>query len=320
MTEHLFRQRQPQRHQKDGPIDGVEADDVFADDVHVGRPIFCKQRALLALRLVAEAGDVVGERVQPNVHDVAGIEVDGDAPGEGGARHAQILQAGLQEVVDHLVFAREGQDEVGVLVVVLHEAVCVLAHAEEVRLLLGGVHLSAAVGALAVFELRGRPKGLARGAVHPLVRPFIDIPLLVQLAEDGLHLRLVVGVGGADELVVGDVHQVPDALDLVCDAVDELFGRLAGGLGLFFDLLAVLVGARLKAHVVALVAAEARDGVRQHDLVGVADVRLARGVGDRRGDVIGSLFHASPPAPAAAGGAPHFLCDFVPLYPIWARM
>ena len=25
-------------------------------------------------------------------------------------------------------------------------------------------------------------------------------------------------------------------------------------------------------------------------------------------------------APAAAGGAPHFVCDFVPLYPIWARM
>ena len=302
MAEHLLGQRQAQRHQEDGPVDGMEADDVLADDVHVRRPVFGEQRVRIPVRVVAEAGDVVGQRVQPHIHDVLGIEPDGDTPGEGGARDAQVLQAGLQEVVDHLVLAREGQDERGVLLVILQQAVGILAHAEEVRLLLGGLHLPPAVGAFAVFELRGGPERLARGAVQPLVGALVDVPLLVQLAEDLLHLLLVVGVGGADELVVGNVHHVPDRADLVGDAVDELLGRLAGGGGLLLDLLAVLVRARLEAHVVALVALEPRDRVREDDLVGVADVRLARSVGDRRGDVIRFFVHASPPASPAARG------------------
>jgi len=181
-----------------------------------------------------------------------------------------------------------------VLFIVGEQPVRIFAHAEEVRLLLCGLYLPAAVGAFAVFELRRRPERFAGGAVHPLVGAFIDVALFVQLSEDLLHLLFVIFVGGADELVVGDVHQIPDAADLSRDAVDELFGGDAGCLRLLLDLLPVLVCARLEAHVEALVALKARDGVREHDLVGVADVRLARGIGDRRGDVIGGLLHFSP--------------------------
>jgi len=95
MPEHLFGEGEPQRHQEDGPVDGVETDDVFADDVHVGGPVFIEEGAAVPVRVVTEAGDVVGQRVQPDVDDVAGVEIDGDAPSEGGAGDAQILQPGL---------------------------------------------------------------------------------------------------------------------------------------------------------------------------------------------------------------------------------
>jgi len=36
---------------------------------------------------------------------MAGVEIDRNAPGEARARHAQILQTGVDEVFDHLVDA-----------------------------------------------------------------------------------------------------------------------------------------------------------------------------------------------------------------------
>jgi hypothetical protein len=55
-------------HQEGRPIDRVEADDVLADHVQVGRPVFLE---LLALSVgITDASDVVGESVNPHIHDV----------------------------------------------------------------------------------------------------------------------------------------------------------------------------------------------------------------------------------------------------------
>ena len=64
----------------------------------------------------------------------------------------------------------------------------------------------------------------------------------------------MVVVGGADEAVIADVHQLPqilDALGALDDVIDELLRRNAGLLGLQLDLLAVLVGAGQELDVVA---------------------------------------------------------------------
>ena len=165
---------------------------------------------------------------------------------------------------------------------VLHQAVGVLAHAEEVGFLLRVLDRPAAVRAAAVYQLGLGPEGLAGLAVLALVAALVDVALIVQLFEDLLHLFLVHGVGGAHELVIGGVHQVPDALDLARDLIDVLLRGDARGLGLVLDLLAVLVRAGLEVHVIAGQALVARDRVGEHDLIGVADVRLRRGVGNRR--------------------------------------
>ena len=56
----LFRQGEVKRHQKDRPIDGVEAEDVLADHVDLGGPVLLEQGGLLGkCGIVAEGGDIV---------------------------------------------------------------------------------------------------------------------------------------------------------------------------------------------------------------------------------------------------------------------
>ena len=104
----------------------------------------------------------------------------------------------------------------------------------------------------------------------------------------------MVVIRGADEPVVGDVHQLPQVLDApvaLHDVVHEFLGGDAGLLGLGLDLLAVLVRAGEEHDVLALQPVVAGQGVRGHGAVGVADVELVRRIVDGRGDIELFLFH-----------------------------
>ncbi len=104
----------------------------------------------------------------------------------------------------------------------------------------------------------------------------------------------MVVVGGADEAVVADVHQLPqvlDALGALDDVVDELLRRNTGLLGLQLDLLAVLVGAGQELDVVALQPLVAGHSVGSDGAVGMADVQLIAGIIDRRCNVEFFLIH-----------------------------
>ncbi len=178
---HVLGQGHAQAHEHGGPDDGVEADDLLAHKVHVGGPELLV--VVIAVVLIAQGGDVVEQGVHPHVDHVAWVKVHGDAPGEAGAGDAQVLQAGLDEVVHHLVDPAAGLQEVGVLQQV-PDPVGVLAQAEEIGLLLGVHDLPAAVGALAVHQLALGPEGLAGLAVFALIGALIDVPLVVHLLED----------------------------------------------------------------------------------------------------------------------------------------
>ena len=284
VAEHPLGQRQIQSHQHGGPQDGVEAQDLLAHHVQVGGPELVV--IVVGLVAVAQGGDIVAQGVHPDVHGVLGVEGDGDAPLDGGAGDAGVLQALLDEG-DHLVLAALGLDELGVLLVELQQAVGVLAGLEEVGFLVGVVHLAAAVGALAVHQLAVGPEALAGLAVVADVLALVDVALLVELGEDllaGLH---VVVVGGADEAVVADVQQLPQILDGGHDLVHILLGGHAGVGGLVLDLLAVLVGAGQEHDVIALHALEAGQCVAGHGGVAVADVQLVAGVVDGGRDIKG---------------------------------
>ena len=261
--------------------------------MYVRGPVFIEIVVLVVL--VAERSRVVEKSVDPDVHDVAGVEVHGHAPGKARAGDAEILQSALavDEVMDHLVHAARGLKELAAGQKRSH-AVSVLAQTEEVGFLLGVLDLAAAVGAAAVYELALGPEALARRAVHAGILALVDIAVVVHLAENALDALDVVIVRGADEAVVRDVHQLPEikhALLAGDDVVHELLRRDAGGFGLVLDLLAVLVGAGEEHHVVAAQALVAGDRVARDGAVGVADVELRGGVVDRRGDIKGRFFH-----------------------------
>ena len=269
----------------------MEPDDLLAHDVVVGRPELLK--IVIPVIVQAQRRTVVEQRVYPHVHHVARVEVHGDAPGEAGAADAQVLQTGLDEVVHHLVDAGAGLQEVGVLQQVLHP-VGVLAQPEEIGLLLGIVYLAAAVGALAVHQLALGPEALAGGAVLALIGALIDVAVVIHLLEDLLHGGTVIVIGGADEAVVGNVHQLPQIADAplsLHDAVHKGLGGHAGLLGLGLDLLAVLIGTGEEHHVVALQTLVAGDGVGGYGAVGMADVQLVRWIVDGRCDIKRILFH-----------------------------
>ena len=90
MTEDLLRQRSAQGHQEDGPVDGVEADDVLADEVvALGGGIAPPRVEFLPVfpAPVLERGEVAHGRVEPDVEVLAGMAGNLEAEVRGVARN-----------------------------------------------------------------------------------------------------------------------------------------------------------------------------------------------------------------------------------------
>ena len=285
VTKDLFGQGEAHAHKHGGPDDGMEADDLLADDMDIGRPEGIQ--IVIFVIHITQSGHIVEKGVDPNIDHVAWVKVHGDPPGEGGPGDAQILQTGLNEVVHHFVHPGTGLQKAGVFQQVLN-LVRILGEAEEVSLLLRVLDLSAAVGALAVHQLALRPEGLAGLAVLAHIFALVDIPLVVHGFEDLLNGGDVVIVGGTDKTVIADVHQLPQVQNApfsLHDVVYILLGGDPGGLGLILNLLPVLIGAGKEHDVVALEPLIPGDDVGGYGAVGVADVELVRGVIDGGSDI-----------------------------------
>ena len=266
----------------------MEADDVLADHVQVGRPVL-PQRAIRVG--IAALGDVVGERVQPDIHDVFGIAGHRDAPGEAGARHRQVLQAAAHEA-HHLVAPALRCDEAWVFLIKPEQPVGPGRQLEEVRRLLDPVDLRAtrsgtalAVGAdlrLALDEI-----GLVAHRVPAGVAAEIDVARGHQPLPQRLAGRIVARLGRADEVVRRVVHRLDEVAERLAHLVGEgLRLEARGGSGLL-DLLAVLVGAGQEMHVAPVQPHEAGQHVAGERRVGMPDMGHIVHVVDGRGDVIG---------------------------------
>ena len=117
-------------------------------------------------------------------------------------------------------------------------------------------------------------------------------------------------VRGADEAVVGDVHELPQVENAVLAGdypVHKLLRRDTRRLCLLLDLLTVLVRTGEEHHVIAAQALVAGDGVRGDGAVGMPDVQLVRWIVYRGGDIKGLLFHCSLPfSKAVPRVVPHY--------------
>ena len=282
MTKYLFWQRQIQCHQEDRPVDGMETDDIFTDQMQVCRPVFVEQFGTVAVAVIADTGDVVGQRIQPYVSYMFRIKVYRYTPAEGSTGYTQILQSRKQEVVHHLVLSGYRLDELRMFINIFDQARSVFTHFKEICFFFCRCTRTSAVRTFSVYQLRLCEEGFARGTVHSFVMSFVDISLIVQLFENLLYLFFMIIICGTDELVIRSVHQIPDSLDL-CRYVIYIFLRCdACFFGFQLDLLTVLIRTGLEEYIVSLLSFEASDTVCQYDLVGITDMGLAGCVGNRR--------------------------------------
>src|SRR5207302_11023514 len=110
-----LRHRHSGRDQHRRPVQAVETRDVLPDHVKVGGPPALEHRYVGP---ISDTGDVVDQRIAPDVDDVLVVAGEGNAPFDGRARDAEVLQAG-PEPPEALVATRRWLDEIGVLVAVL---------------------------------------------------------------------------------------------------------------------------------------------------------------------------------------------------------
>ena len=259
--------------------------------MHIGRPVLFK--IIILVVEIAESRDIVGKCIHPDVHDMVFIKVNRDSPFKAGSGDTEILQARLDEIVDHLVDAGSRLQERARFQQVLHR-LCILGETEEIGFLFRIVHFTPAVGALSVHQLALCPEALTGCAVHTFVGTLVDIPVVIHFTENPLDRLDMVIIGCADKAVVGNIHQLPqiqDALRPGDDIVHKLLRRHTGCLRFLFNFLAVLVRPGKEHDVITAQALITSNHVRCHRAVGMADVQLVRGVIDRGGDVKCFLFH-----------------------------
>ena len=210
MSKYLFRQWKIQCHQEDRPVNGMETDDIFTDQMKVCRPVFLEQVRRITICIVTDFCDIVCQRIKPYINNVLRIKIYRNTPAEGCSGYTQILQSRKQEVVHHLIFSGNRLNELRMSVDVVDEAVSVFAHFEEICFLLSRLNLTTAVRAFAVYQLRLCEERLTRCAVHSFVISFVNISLIVQFFEDFLYLFLMILIRCTDEVVIRSIHQIPD--------------------------------------------------------------------------------------------------------------
>ena len=244
------------------------------------------------VRPVPGRGDVVGQRVEPDVAHVVRVPRQRDPPAEGRPADREVLEPAPDQRED-LVAPGLGLHRLGVPLVVLEQPLRVRREPEEVVLLHHAFDRRPVDGAHPVHELVLGVVRLAGHAVQALVGPEVDVvpAVLVDGGQQPLDGLLVAGLGRADVVVVGDVEAGPDLLPPRRHLVHPGLRVHPGRLGRALELEAVLVG---PGEVEDLLAAEPvvpGDEVGRHRRVRVTDVRDVVRVVDRRRDVEDVLAH-----------------------------
>ena len=278
MRPHLLGHRQHGGHQKRGPINGVEANDVFAHKMQIRRP----HAALLILRS-AHCAEIRGERVEPHVENVRLFARNGNAPADRGTRNAKVLQPAFHET-DDFIAARFRLDEIRILFVEIEERLLKPRKLKEIVFFRDRFRGPAAVGTV-VARLRIVHEGIVVNAVLAGVVTLVDVTVFAAESKEPLHGSNVRQVRGTDEFIRGETQLIPQGAPLRGHLGNEGGLRHAGFFSCALDVNTMLVRARGHHHFVAAHALVAANGVRHYGRICVADVRQAVRVVDRRGQI-----------------------------------
>ena len=281
MSEYLFRKWQVQCHQENRPVNRMETDDILTDQMQICRPVFFELLAAVAVTVITDAGDVVGQCIQPYINDMFRIEIYRNAPFKGSTGYAQILKSRKKEVVHHLILSGNRLDKFRMGVDMFDQTVRIFAHTEEISFFFCRLYFTAAVRTFAVYQLRLGKERLTRCTVHTFIMSLVDISLVVQFFEDLLYLFFVVCIGCTDKFIVRCVHQIPYSSDLCGNFIHKSLWCHTFFFCFQLDLLTVFISSGLEKHIVSLLSFKTGNAVCQDDLVGVSDMRFAGCIGNR---------------------------------------
>ncbi len=297
--EDLAWERGAQGVEHDGPVDGVELDDVLADDMEIGGPevgAVGGGRTVMGAESgqgdgIAEGcgdGEVIGEGVEPHVGDPFRGEGKRDSPGKtaGGPGDAEVFETFGAEEAEDFVSADAGFDEGGIGFDMCDEPVLVTGHAEVPILFEQGNDLAPAriPGAIGIAVLLGQ-EGFFPDGIPTFVGLAIDVALVMEFGEhrgDDIAMSLL---GGADEVVMGKPESHGQFPPLEGEGIAIGLGITAFGGGGLLDLLSVFVQTGEKEDGFAEAAMRAGDDIGDHLFVGVPEMRRPVGVIDGGGQI-----------------------------------
>ncbi len=191
---------------------------------------------------ISESGNIVRKSIEPDINDMAFRFFDWNTPIEGGSGDAKIVEAGFDEVVDHLRFTAFWGNESWVLVIELKKLVDVFAASEEIGRLLFLHYWTATFWADVLRTNLGfSPIGLFVDTIPTFVGAKIGVVVLDERRENLLNGFIVAWLGGTNEVVVRNAHGFPKAGEFDGNLIDEFLRGNAFGFGVFLDLFAVLV-------------------------------------------------------------------------------
>ena len=203
-----------------GPVDCVGGhEDVFTDDVGIGRPERFKVGEVASVLLaIAREGDVVDESVEPDVGDKVRIEGDLDAPVQAlfGAGNTQVGFFGSLDGVEYFLAPKLWNDAEVAGVHRPLEPVCMIGEFEVPVLLFAFFHFAPLRAELSLLvPILFSQVLLLSDGVEPLVWFLVELALLVQSRKNTLHALLVALVSGFRPAVELDPELLPKREELL---------------------------------------------------------------------------------------------------------
>lgn len=263
-----------------GPSNGVEAEDIFTDELSRGGPPIAD-----VLVGVAEDGEVVGESINPDIHDLRIVVWDRDAPGK------MFLWAGDRDVgsigkeFKDFLLAKGGEDAEFVLLDFSTNGVLEVGDAKIViflsEFLIGFLMVGAESGVFVVFFLSN--EAFAAFAVPTVI--FSRVNMWGELLPDFLAALDVAKVGSANEVSIADVEFFDESAKLVRVLFGIGFDGEATLESFAVNFVAVFVGADLETHFVALVTAIACKSICEKVVHSVTDMGITVDIGDCGADI-----------------------------------
>ena len=275
MSEYLLRQWKIQCHQENRPVNGMETDNIFSDQMQVCRPVFLKLFGAVTIAVISDTSDIVGQRIQPYINHMLRIKIYRNTPFERGTGNTQILKSRKKEIVHHLILSGYRLNKFRMRIDMVNQSLCVFAHFEEISFFFCRCTGTSAVRTFSIYQLRFCEERLTGSTVHSFIIPFINISLLIQFFENLLHLFLMICIRSTNKLIIRSIHQIPDIFNLSRYIIYVFLGSDASFLSFVLNFLTVLIGTCLEKHIISLLSFETGNTVCQYYLISVADMRLA---------------------------------------------